>query len=164
MERYKRKEACEASRKFSLYTVVRSEAGFTYVELAVALSLVVVLIPAVMTLGLVVQSGSNRIIGHQQLAMEAEGFLSDVRDEIRQGSDFRLSSQHWLEFDLPSGETVRYRLDQRRIIRSLRAADGTQFQGTTILLHDVYYFACVPDEEGVEMEVGIAKLAYRSVG
>lgn len=108
-----------------------------------------------MTLGLVVQSGSNRIIGHQQLAMEAEGFLSDVRDEIRQGSDFRLSSQHWLEFDLPSGETVRYRLDQRRIIRSLRAADGTQFQGTTILLHDVYYFACVPDEEGVEMEVGL---------
>ncbi len=135
--------------------MMKEERGFTYVELAVALSLVVLLVPAVMSLGLLIESGTKQIIGRQQLMMEAEAFLADLRNEVRQGNGFRLSGENWLEFDLPSGETVRYRLDKRRIIRSLRGADEAQFRGTTILLQDVYLFTCVPDKEGVEIEIGL---------
>ncbi len=134
---------------------MKEERGFSYVELAVALSLLVILIPAVMSFGLLMESNTKQMIGRQQLMMEAEAFLADLRNEVRQGTNFRLSKENWLEFDLPSGETVRYRLDKRRIIRSLRGVDEAQFRGTTILLHDVYLFNCVPDHKGVEIEIGL---------
>ena len=113
---------------------MKEERGFSYVELAVALSLLVILIPAVMSFGLLMESNTKQMIGRQQLMMEAEAFLADLRNEVRQGTNFRLSKENWLEFDLPSGETVRYRLDKRRIIRSLRGVDEAQFRGTTICL------------------------------
>lgn len=155
MERCKGQKTSATSRKHTLYALIKSEGGVTYVELAIALSLVVLLIPAVMSLSLLIESGTKQIVGRQQLMMESEAFLADLRNEVRQGRNFRLSKENWLEFDLSSGESVRYRLDKRRIIRSLRGADDVQFHGTTILLQDVYFFACTPDSNGVEIEVGL---------
>ncbi|MFS8513963.1 MAG: hypothetical protein LOD87_09615, partial [Planifilum fulgidum] len=115
------------------------ERGFTYVELAVTLSLVVLLIPVVLSLGDAVEAGMKEGMGRIQLQEEASAFVSDVRDELRRGSRFRLSPEGELLFDLPTGETIRYKQDRRRVIRSVRKPGETRFSGTTVLLQEVYY-------------------------
>ncbi|GAA5344647.1 hypothetical protein CLV97_105124 [Planifilum fimeticola] len=131
------------------------EQGFTYVELAVALSLVVLLVPVVFSLGHMVEAEMKEGIGRQQLQEEASAFVSDVRDELRRGSHFRLSPEGWLLFDLPTGETIRYKHDRRRVIRSVRKPGETRFSGTTVLLQEVYFAGFYPDKHGVWLDLGL---------
>lgn len=131
------------------------EKGFTYAELAVALSLVVLLIPVVFSLGHMVEAEMKKAMGREQLQEEASAFVSDARDELRRGYHFRLSPEGWLLFELPTGETIRYKHDNRRVIRSVRKPGETRFSGTTVLLQDVYYAGFYPDEEGVWLDLGL---------
>lgn len=124
-------------------------------ELAVVLSLVVLLIPVVFSLGHMVETELKKAMGRQQLQEEAIAFVSDVRDELRRGSDFRLSPEGWLLLDLPTGETIRYKHDRRRVIRSVRKPGETRFSGTTVLLQEVYYAGFYPDGDGVWLDLGL---------
>ncbi|MEW9033601.1 MAG: hypothetical protein AB2404_12905, partial [Planifilum fimeticola] len=141
--------------KGSAICTVTGEQGFTYVELAVVLSLVVLLIPVVFSVGHMVEAEMKEGIGRQQLQEEVSAFVSDVRDELRRGSHFRLSPEGWLLFDLPTGETIRYKHDRRRVIRSVRKPGETRFSGTTVLLQEVYYAGFYPDQDGVWLDLGL---------
>lgn len=131
------------------------ERGFTYVELAVALSLAVLLIPVVFSLGHMLEAEMKKGMGRQQLQEEASAFLSDARDELRRGFRFRLSPEGWLLFDLPTGEIVRYKHDRRRVIRGVRKPGESRFSGTTVLLQEVYYAGFYPDGDGVWLDLGM---------
>lgn len=115
----------------------------------------VLLIPAVFSLGHMLEAEMKKAVGRQQLQEEASAFLSDARDELRRGVHFRLSPGGWLLFDLPTGETIRYKHDRRRVIRGVRKPGETRFSGTTVLLHDVYYAGFYPDGEGVWLDLGL---------
>lgn len=124
-------------------------------ELAVVLSLLALLIPVILGVSLELESGMKKMMGEQQLHSAAETFAADVRDDLRRGKDFRLSPKGWLLFDLPSGDTIRYKQDRRRVIRSVRQAGKPRFRGTTILLEDVYFIGFEPREGGVRIELGM---------
>ncbi|MGI6127292.1 MAG: hypothetical protein ACOYEF_10010 [Planifilum sp.] len=123
--------------------------------MAVVLGLVVLLIPVVFSLGHVVEAEVKKAVGRQQLQEEASAFITDVRDELRRGSDFRMTSEGWLLLDLPTGETIRYKHDRRRVIRSVRKPGESRFSGTTVLLQEVYYASFTPDKQGVWLDLGL---------
>lgn len=124
-------------------------------ELAVVLIIVSILIPAVFSVQYGLESQLKKGFYRHQLQAEAQQFNADVRDEIRQGINFRLSEKGWLLFELPSGETVRYKQDKRRLLRGIRSDQGEKFQGVTVLLQDAYWVGFEPDDEGVWVEIGL---------
>lgn len=134
---------------------LKSEAGFTYVEFSVVLLLLLLFVPIVMGISFHLEKGMKAAFWEQQLQMELSAFASDVRDEIRAGTHHRLTKEGWLLMDMPTGETIRYKHDQRRIIRSVRPRGETRFHGTTILAHDVYWVSFFPDHTGVHVEIGL---------
>jgi hypothetical protein len=121
----------------------------------VALTLLIVMIPALTTFQWVMESRGKRMMDRQGLQAEADVFTADVRDDLRQGTNFRLSKQGWLLFDLPTGETVRYKEKARRLIRSVRAPGESRFKGTTVMLQDVYFVSFQPTNEGVWLDIGL---------
>lgn len=119
------------------------------------LSLLALLIPVVLGVSLGLESGLKKMVAEQQLHSGAETFIADVRNDLRRGENFRLTSTGWLLFDLPEGETIRYKHQKRRIIRSVRPPGASRFQGTTILLEDVYFIGFDPGSDGVRIELGL---------
>ncbi|MFD1436014.1 hypothetical protein ACFQ5F_14025 [Kroppenstedtia eburnea] len=124
-------------------------------ELAVVLSLLALLIPVVLGVSLELERGLKKMVAEQQLHSAAETFIADVRDDLRRGENFRLSSTGWLLFDLPEGETIRYKHQRRRVIRSVRPPGASRFKGTTILLDDVYFIGFDPGSDGVRFDLGL---------
>ncbi|GGA31537.1 hypothetical protein GCM10007416_00060 [Kroppenstedtia guangzhouensis] len=124
-------------------------------ELAVVLSLLALLIPVVLGVNLELERSFKKTMAEQQLHSAAETFIADVRDELRRGENFRLSPTGWLIFDLPEGETIRYKHQRRRVIRSVRGPGTSRFQGATILLEDVYFIGFDPGPDGVRIDLGL---------
>ncbi|SFS80063.1 hypothetical protein SAMN05444972_10819 [Marininema halotolerans] len=149
------KRAFHYLKKFKLSTLMKEEKGFTYVEIAIVMTILTLLIPAIFSFEYGLERQLKKGFYRQQLGAEIQQFVADVRDEIRQGQDFRLSNEGWLLFDLPSGETVRYKQDKRRLLRGVRSKEGSGYQGTTILLQDAYWIGFEPDQDGVWFEVGL---------
>ncbi|MDR6224938.1 hypothetical protein [Desmospora profundinema] len=124
-------------------------------EFSVVLMLLLLFVPVVMSVSFHVEKGMKEAFWEQQLQMELSAFAADVRDEIRSCTHHRLSKEGWLLMETPTGETIRYKHDRRRIIRSVRPLGESRFQGTTILAHDVYWVVFSPDGTGVHVEIGL---------
>ncbi|MFC4076622.1 pilus assembly FimT family protein [Salinithrix halophila] len=139
-------------KKRSVPAVSSCQGGFTYVELAVVMAVLVILIPVIFSLEYVMEKELKKGFYRHQLQAEVAQFTADVRNEVRRGRRFRLSSEGWLLFDLPSGDTVRYKQYRRRLIRSIRPSSERKFRGTTIVLQNVYFSGFEPDREGVWVE------------
>ncbi|PTX65026.1 hypothetical protein C8P63_101250 [Melghirimyces profundicolus] len=119
------------------------------------LSLLALMIPVFLAVGLELEKGVKKITAEEELRSEAGAFTADVREDIQRGRNFRLSPEGWLLFDLPSGETVRYKQHRRRVIRSVRPPGHTAFRGTTVLVHHVYFISFEPRRDGVGIELGM---------
>lgn len=154
MERQTRANATISSAGTAVRTLT-GQKGFTYVEVAVVLMLLLLLIPMGMTFTFHLEQGIKETFWEQQLQMELSAFAMDVRDEIRACTRFRLAGDGALLMDTPAGETIRYRLDRHRIIRSVRAQGESGFKGTTILAHQVSRVRFSPDDAGVSLEISL---------
>lgn len=135
--------------------VTRDDQGFTYVELAVVLSLLLLIIPVVLAVSLDLEQALKQLIAEQELRSEAEAFATDIQKDVQRGNHFRLSPEGWLLFDFPTGETLRYRHDRRRVIRSVKKPGHSAFRGTTVLLHNVYFISFHPHRGGVSIDLGM---------
>ncbi|MBH8597453.1 hypothetical protein [Thermoactinomyces sp. CICC 10523] len=133
---------------------LKGEAGFTYLELVIAMSVLLILLPALFFITRTFMSEIKGLDGKERLVMESMAFSGYIHQELKQGSHFRMDNGS-LYFQLPNGDTVCYRHQKRRVIRSVRAQGETAFKGNTILLQDVYYIAFVPDPVGVGMKIGM---------
>jgi hypothetical protein len=125
------------------------------VEMVVTTALWMLMLPIVFTLAFTVESSLKKQIGREQLQMEANAFVSDIRDEIRGAVRVRSGTDGALWLDRPEGSIVRYQLKKRRVIRNVRHPGERSFSGTTVLLHEVYFLSFVPVEDGVKVEVGL---------
>ncbi|RAL25920.1 hypothetical protein DL897_07540 [Thermoflavimicrobium daqui] len=130
------------------------EQGFTYIELIISLSIGLLLIPAFYFCAQLLEKEVKQMMGQARLSMEYQQFLHDFQDEVKQGTNFR-TVQGALLFDLPTGDTVRYELKKRQIIRSIKKEDEVRFQGRTILLSHVYFVLFKPERSGVSLEIGL---------
>lgn len=155
LEEQKKKERTSKAKRGPVHTLIRGQGGYTYVEVAVVLSLCVILIPAVMSLHHTLESDLKQLVGKQHLQGEAAAWMSRFRDEVRSGGQFRISKEGGLLFELPSGDTVQYKQNRRRLIRRVRHQGEKQFKGTTILAHDVYYAGFETDGKGVKVDIGL---------
>lgn len=123
--------------------------------MAVTTALWMLMIPIVFTVAFTLESSLKKQIGRVQLQMEANAFVSDIRDEIRGAVRVRSGTDGALWLDRPDGSIVRYQLKKRRVIRDVCHPGERSFSGTTVLLHEVYFLSFVPAEDGVKVEVGL---------
>ncbi|SEN06514.1 hypothetical protein [Lihuaxuella thermophila] len=131
-----------------------NEQGFTYIELVLSFFVLVLLLPALFFAVHTLEKELKKMMGQERLQMEYLAFHAWVQDELRQGSRFRLQGGAML-FDLPTGETVRYEVKKRQVIRSVKAKGETTFKGMTIILRHVYFIAFVPGKKEVVIDVGL---------
>jgi hypothetical protein len=89
---------------------LKRQAGFTYVEMVVTTALWMLMLPIVFALALSLESSLKEQIGQEQLQMEANAFVSDIRDEIRGSVRVRSGTEGALWLDRPDGSIVRYQL------------------------------------------------------
>ncbi|PTM59350.1 hypothetical protein C8J48_1963 [Desmospora activa DSM 45169] len=115
--------------------------------------LMLFLIPVVMAVTFHMETGVKETFWEQQLQMELSAFAMDVRDEIRACTDYRLTEDGSLLMDTADGATIRYKLDQHRIIRSVRPPGESRFQGTTILAYNVSQLMFSPDDVGLLLKI-----------
>lgn len=130
------------------------EQGFTYIELVLSLSALVLMLPALFFAVQTLEKEFKKMMGQERLQMEYLAFNAWVQDELRQGNHFRLQGGALL-FDLPTGETVRYEVKKRQVIRSVKAKGESRFKGTTIILRHVYFIAFIPGEKEVAIDIGL---------
>jgi len=90
----------------------------------------------------------------ERLQMEWMAFVPQLERDVRQGTHFRLQDGS-LIIDLDSQESVRYELNDRRIIRSVKNKGATSYRGTTLVLQDVYYAMFLPEPRGVMVDIGM---------
>jgi hypothetical protein len=154
MARLSETRTTPSSARPSICTLNR-QAGFTYVEMVVTTALWMLMLPILFTLAFTLESSLKKQIGREQLQMEANVFVSDIRDEIRRAVRVRSGTEGDLWLDRPDGSIVRYQLKKRRVIRDVRHPGKRSFSGTTVLLHEVYFLSFVPVEDGVKVEVGL---------
>lgn len=138
----------------SFCTVLKNERGYTYIELTITLSLLIVLFPAVFFLTNTLEAEFKKMVNREQLQMEYMAFHAFMMREINQATRFRLQGKDVI-VDLPTGESIRYQFKKRQIMRSVKRCGEMHYLGTTIVLQHVYFCAIVPDENGVYIDVGL---------
>lgn len=93
--------------------------------------------------------------------MEYMSFMAQFQDEVKQGSHFG-SDGRVLWFDVPTGETIRYQLEKRELIRSVRKEGEQTFKGRTMVLQHVYFISFVAEQGEVIIDLGLQNW-YRSL-
>lgn len=93
---------------------------------------------------------SKQIMEHERYQMDWLSCKLWMQNEIKTGKHFRIDHESLL-FDLPTGETVRYRWDRGRIVRQVQKSKDQPFQGYMILLQQVKAFRFYPRQAGVWM-------------
>lgn len=145
MERQRRKIQESGDPNSSVYT----EQGFTYLELTISLFILLVMIPAIFFCFITLVTESKKIMNEQRLQMEWISCYIRMQKELKKGKNFRISNES-LVFDLPTGETIRYRWEKQKLVRDVkRDSIHSSFQGYTLLLHHVEAFRFVSDQSGV---------------
>ncbi|MBA4493272.1 hypothetical protein ACFO25_06640 [Paenactinomyces guangxiensis] len=154
MERKKRKTEEIALKNPPLLSILKNDRGFTYIELVISLSLLVLLLPALFFSARTLETEIKKLVSHHRLQMEYIAFVTSVQAEIRQGRGFR-TDEGALLFDLPTGETIRYKWQKRQVVRSVKKKGETAFKGMTVLANHVYFITFVPGRDKVMIDIGL---------
>lgn len=151
-ERTSNKKANTFYRAF--FKKLKDERGYTYIELTISLSLLIILFPAVFFLSHTLEAEFRKLMSREELQMEYRIFHASLASEIAQATRLSLEGKN-LVLDFPTGESARYEFKKRQLIRSVRRPGDMVFRGVTIVLQHVYFSTLVPDENGVYVDVGL---------
>ncbi len=144
MEKSKGRTQKEESRDASF----SNQLGFTYIELVLSMFLTLVMVPAIFFCFFQFVSEGKKIMENERNQMNWLSCYMWMHKEIKRAQNFRTDKETLL-FELPTGETVRYRWDQGRIVRQIQKRPHQSFQGYTVLLQQVKAFRFIPDQSGV---------------
>lgn len=95
-------------------------------------------------------SEGKKLMEHERSQMNWLSCYMWMQKEVKRGQRFRTDKEALL-FDLPTGETIRYRWDDGRIVRQIQKHKSQSFQGYTVLLQQVKAFRFFPYQSGVLM-------------
>ncbi|WP_124727764.1 hypothetical protein [Staphylospora marina] len=133
---------------------MRDEKGYTYVEVIISLSVLVLLIPSLFLATRTFEGEIGKQAGRQRLEAEVLSFVPLLEQDVKRASHFRKEGEA-LVIGFPDGSSVRYEHRNRRLIRSVKEPTDSSFGGTMIVLDNVYFAAWMPDDRGVEVELGL---------
>lgn len=133
---------------------MKKEAGFTYIEFCVVLSVLILFLPALFFVSLTAEKEIKEMIHHSRLEMDYLSFLIWLEKDVQKGVRFQ-EKNGLLYIEQDQNVIIRYSLKDRRLIRSVKKTEEKEFRGTTIVLDDVYYAHFLPDEKGVKFHVGL---------
>lgn len=133
---------------------LKKEAGFTYIEFCIVLSVLILFLPALFFVSLTAEREIKEMIHHSRLEMDYLSFLVWLEKDVQKGVRFQ-EENGLLYIEQEQEVIVRYSLKDRRLIRSVKKPEEKDFRGTTIVLDNVYYAHFLPDGKGVKFNVGL---------
>lgn len=114
----------------------------------ISMFILLIMIPALFFCFIHLVSDSQKTMQHERFQMNWLSAYLWMQREIKQGVNFRMERETLL-FDLPTGETVKYRWDQGRIVRQIRQRENEPFKGYTVLLEEIKAYRFFPYRSGV---------------
>lgn len=146
MEKSERRTQNRACRNPS----VSGQLGFTYIELVIAMFLLMMIVPVIFFCFIQLVTEGQKIMDQERYQMNWLSCYIWMQRELKNGQHFRVD-QEALLFEMPSGDLVRYHWDRGRIVRQVRKRKSKSFQGYTVLLQDVRAYRLFPYQSGVLM-------------
>lgn len=153
MERIRRKDENKTVADASLPSL-KAEAGFTFVEISMVLSILVFFLPTLFFVVFTIEKETREAFGKTRMHLDYLSFLAWIEKDIQKGVYFQ-EEEGSLYIHTPDQTMIRYHLQDRKLIRSVQSQGEKRPRGTMIVLKDVYYAIFLPDIKGVGLDVGL---------
>lgn len=132
----------------------RPESGFTYIELMIALMILLLLLPVLFFLAHTFESRLQQVMGLKELQAEYLTFRPLMERDIAQAVHFTTDGE-LLVLTCPDGKVIRYTTSKRQLIRQVKEAGTARFQGHMVVLRHVYFIGFYPEKNGVALDIGL---------